>query len=67
MLQADPSGADKISKCPIDPTSFRCFILASNTDEGVKLTISFTLTQNFKSDFIDAHLGLTPWKINSFH
>lgn len=42
----------------VDPTYLGVY-LASNTDEGKAHNISFTLTKNFKSDFIDANISGT--------
>ena len=42
----------------VDPTYLGVY-LASNTDEGKAHNIAFTLTKNFRSDFIDANISGT--------
>ncbi|MFV8269210.1 TonB-dependent receptor [Flavobacterium sp. GT2N3] len=42
----------------VDP-SYLGVYLASNTDEGTAYNLAFTLTKNFRSDFIDANISGT--------
>ncbi|TDE31671.1 MULTISPECIES: carboxypeptidase regulatory-like domain-containing protein [Flavobacterium] len=42
----------------VDP-SYLGIYLASNTDEGTAYNLAFTLTKNFRSDFIDANISGT--------